>query len=49
MKNYYYKRKHLLNHLINCTEELEMLILINTYLNIMKVFLNFESIRKSRK
>ena len=39
MKNYYYKRKKLLNHLIN--NELEkMLVLNNKFLNILKVFLN---------
>ena len=27
MKNYYYKRKNLLNHLINCVEELESVCL----------------------
>ena len=45
MKNYYYKRKNLLNHLIN--NELEkMLVLMNKFLNILKVFLNFKSIKK---
>ena len=40
MKNYYYKRKNLLNHLIN--NELEKtLVLMNKFLNILKVFLNF--------
>ena len=29
MKNYYYKRKKLLNHFINRVEELEILVLIN--------------------
>ena len=29
MKNYYCKRKNLLNHLINQVEELEMFALIN--------------------
>ena len=49
MKNYYYKRKVFLNHLINCIEELQTLILINTYLYIMTGILNFENTRKSRK
>ena len=45
MKNYYYKRKNLLNHLIN--NELEkMLVLMNKFLDILKVFLNFKSIKK---
>ena len=37
MKNYYYKRRNVLNHLINRVEEL-MLILISKLLSIMKVF-----------
>ena len=40
MRNYYYKRKHLINHLINCVEELE-----NVSLN-KQIFSYFESIKK---
>ena len=35
MRNYYYKRKNLLNHLINHVEELENVIVI--FLNILKL------------
>ena len=35
MRNYYYKRKNLLNHLINRVEDLENSIII--FLNILKL------------
>ena len=31
VRNYYYKSKNLLNHLINCVEELENVSLINEF------------------
>ena len=37
IKNYYYKRKTLLNNLINRVEIWKMLALINEFLNILKV------------
>ena len=36
IRNYYYKRKNLLNHLINRIEELEN-VNFNKFLNILKV------------
>ena len=49
MKNYYCKkRKTLFDDLINHVEELEnvSLVLINNYLNIMKVFWILKNIKK---
>ena len=48
MKNYYYKRKNLLNHLINCVEELENVCLEKLILKYESI-LNFKSIKKCRK
>ena len=41
MKNYYYKRKNLLNHLNNCVEELENVCLNKQIFKYDTIFLNF--------
>ena len=46
MKNYYYERKTLLDYLISCVWELDSVL--NKFLNIMKCFKKFESIRKKQ-
>ena len=48
MKKYYYKIKNLLNHLINCVEELENVCLGKWILKYESI-LNFKSIKKFRK
>ena len=37
-KNCYYKRKILLNNLINCVEDYKMFVLVNKFLNVMNIY-----------